>query len=206
MADYKWLGHASLLLEGSKTIYIDPYELPDRTASQLPKADIICITHSHHDHFSPEDMATVSKLDTIIVATPDCAGIDATTINMSPGGRQEIGDVVIDTVPAYNIDKSFHPQDNNWVGYIITLDGTRYYHSGDTDFIPEMEDIEADVVFLPVGGKYTMDAREAAQAADIISPDVAVPMHWGAIIGSSDDAELFRDTCHVPVKILEPEV
>ncbi len=203
MATYAWLGHATFKLKGAKsTIYIDPYQLK----GQPEPADLICITHAHHDHCSLQDIEKLLKPETVIVATPDCQGLKGQVVALKPGESTLVGEVTVEAVPAYTIGKAFHPKANGWVGYIITLEGTRYYHAGDTDLIPEMKGYQADVAFLPVGGKYTMNAAEAAQAANIIRPKVAVPMHWGAIIGSENDAEAFRAQCQVPVRILKQEV
>lgn len=202
MTDYKWFGHAAFMLQGGgKTIYIDPYQLEGAP----PKADIILATHSHHDHFSLEDINKIAKADTVLIATGDCVGWEGEMIAIQPGQRAEVGSVQVEAVPAYNIGKQFHPKERSWVGYVITLEGTRFYHAGDTDLIPEMKGIEADVAFLPVGGKYTMNAAEAAQAANTIRPKTAIPMHWGAIIGSDNDAEAFRNQTQVPVEILAQE-
>jgi len=201
MGTYKWLGHASFMLKGAKvTVYIDPFQIKGGEP-----ADIICVTHSHSDHFSLDDIAKIAKADTVLVAPPDCKGFRGKVVTITPDESVLVKDVTIETVPAYNIGKRFHPRANQWVGYVITLDGTRYYHAGDTDLIPEMSDVKADVAFLPAGGKYTMTAQEAAQAANIIKPKVAIPMHWGTIVGSADDAQAFRDACQVPVEILEAE-
>ena len=108
-------------------------------------------------------------------------------------------------IPAYNIGKEFHPQSAGGVGFIFTVNDMRIYHAGDTDFIPEMKDVRADVALLPIGGKYTMNAEEAAQAANTIKPQVTVPMHWGAIIGGRRDVDRFRELCQVQVEVLEKE-
>ena len=203
MATYSWLGHATFKLKGAKTtIYIDPYQL--QGTPEL--ADVICVTHVHHDHLSLKDIEKLLKPETVIVATPDCQGLPGKVIALRPGESAQVGEATVEAVPAYNIGKAFHPQANGWVGYIVTLEGTRYYHAGDTDLIPEMKSCRADVAFLPAGGKYTMTAAEAAEAANTIRPQVAVPMHWGAIIGSENDAEAFRAQCEVPVEILKQEV
>jgi len=201
MATYKWLGHASFRLKGAQTtVYIDPYQLKGGEP-----ADIICVTHSHHDHFSVDDIQKILKADTVIIAPPDCRGPKAQFIAVKPGDVKQVKDVTIEVVPAYNIGKQFHPKANQWVGYVITLEGTRYYHAGDSDLIPEMSQIKVDVAFLPIGGKYTMTALEAAKAAGIIKPKVAVPMHWGSIVGSERDAEAFRKATPVPVEVLKAE-
>jgi L-ascorbate metabolism protein UlaG (beta-lactamase superfamily) len=186
-----WLGHSTFRIEdGALQIYIDPYQLPAHT----PKADVIFITHGHYDHFSPEDIAKIKKEGTTIFASKDAAyQIGEATISVAPGQTYNVGDLKIRTVPAYNIDKKFHPKSNNWVGYIITLStGQKIYHAGDTDFIPEMRSVVADIALLPCGGTYTMTAKEAAEAANAFKPHVLIPMHWGTVVGSSEDAEAVK--------------
>jgi L-ascorbate metabolism protein UlaG (beta-lactamase superfamily) len=197
----KWLGHASFRIDGSRaTVYIDPWKLK----SSVP-ADIVCITHSHYDHLSEEDVEKIRKPSTVIVGPADCkAGFGDAFKVIAPGGSLEIGEVKIEAVPAYNTDKQFHPKKNNWVGYVVTVDGFRVYHSGDTDMIPEMANICADVALLPVGGTYTMTVKQAAEAIQKINPKVAVPMHCGDIVGSLDDRETFRKLSKAPVTVLDP--
>lgn len=196
-----WLGHASFRLTGEKVVYIDPWQLKGGEP-----ADIILITHGHHDHCSPEDVAKIRRPETVVVATPDCvAKLGGKVQTVKPGDRVIVGGVAIETVPAYNIGKPFHPREADGVGYIVTLNGRCIYHAGDTDRTPEMDAVRADVALLPVGGKYTMDAAEAAAAANTFRPGLAVPMHWGAVAGSEQDAERFRELCQVPVEILKKE-
>lgn len=199
----KWYGHASIMIKSEKIIYFDPFELPSGTE----KADIVLITHEHYDHFSPEDIKKIQKENTIIVSTPDViAKVKGEKKEVSPGRELEIYGVKIKAVPAYNIDKRFHPKEKKWVGYIVEVNGVSIYHAGDTDLIPEMKSLgKVDIAFLPVGGTYTMNAKEAAQAANTISPSVAIPMHWGSIVGSERDAETFKKECKVNVKILQRE-
>lgn len=199
----KWYGHASIMVKSEKIIYFDPFELPSGTE----KADIILITHEHYDHFSPEDIKKIQKEDTVIVSTPDViAKVKGEKKEIAPGKGLEIYGVKVKAVPAYNIDKRFHPKEKNWVGYIVEVNGVSVYHAGDTDLIPEMKNLgRIDIAFLPVGGTYTMNAKEAAQAANTISPSVAIPMHWGSIVGSERDAETFKKECKVNVKILQRE-
>jgi L-ascorbate metabolism protein UlaG (beta-lactamase superfamily) len=183
-----WLGHSAFRIEdGAVQLYIDPYKLPPNA----PKADIIFITHAHYDHFSAEDIAKIRKESTIIVAPKDVGmKIGKGAISVVPDQSYTIGNLKVVTVPAYNIDKKFHPKENNWVGYIITLsNGQKIYHAGDSDFIPEMKKVVADVALLPCGGTYTMTARQAAEAANEFKPQLLIPIHWGSVVGSKADAE-----------------
>lgn len=197
-----WLGHASIRIEGDKTIYIDPWKLK----TDKPPADIILITHSHYDHCSKNDVDRIRKEETVILATPDCRDALPPGFHpVAPGMEETVDDIAIRTVPAYNIGKSFHPRANDWVGYIIEMGGEQIYVTGDTDHIPEMDDITADILIMPVGGTYTMTADEAARAAKLINPRLAIPIHFGSIVGSRIDAEEFKKLAGVPVEILPEE-
>ena len=184
-----WLGHDAFLLRaGGKSIYFDPFQL----GSGLPPADIICISHAHYDHCSPEDVRTIQQPSTLIVTETEAAAkLTGKIMTLAPGERREAEGIIIETVPAYNTNKQFHPQGNSWLGFILTVDGVRVYHAGDTDYIPEMKNIRADIALLPVSGTYVMTAEEAAQAAITIGPKIAVPMHYAAIVGTNDDAKRF---------------
>jgi L-ascorbate metabolism protein UlaG (beta-lactamase superfamily) len=195
-----WLGHDSFRIKAPEgVIYIDPWKL-----QSAEPADLILITHEHHDHFSAEDVQKLLKPDTTIVtvwAVADQLKGDVRTVK--PGDTLTVKGIEIEAVPAYNPAKQFHPKAAGHVGFIITAGGRRIYHAGDTDVIPEMANIQTDVALLPVGGKFTMTASEAAQAANLIQPKIAVPMHWGDIIGTRADAEAFKKVCKVPVEILQ---
>ncbi len=195
-----WLGHASFKISGPEGIvYIDPRNLKTTEA-----ADLILITHGHSDHFAPDDVKRICMPSTTVVTIAEVAAkLQGDVRTVKPGDKLTLAGIAIEVVPAYNPSKAFHPLAAGGVGYIVTIGGRRVYHAGDTDVIPEMHDIQADVALLPVAGKYTMDPVEAAQAADIIKPAVAVPMHWGDLIGTRADAEAFRARCHVPVEILD---
>jgi len=201
MQGITWLGHASFKIVAPEgTIYIDPWKLEDGEP-----ADLILITHDHYDHFSADDVKKIRKADTTIVTTATVAAkLQGDVKTIKAGEELTVKGIRIEAVPAYNPHKNFHPKSAGGVGFIITAGGRRIYHAGDTDIIPEMANIKADVALLPVGGKYTMTASEAAQAANMIKPKVAVPMHWGDIVGSRADAELFCAQCQVPTQILEP--
>ncbi len=198
LAPIHWLGHASVKITGEKVIFIDPWQL-----KESEPADLILITHSHHDHCSPEDVRKIQKKGTVIVATSDCKSkLSGDVRIMAPGDHLDVGGLQVEAVPAYNIGKSFHPKANGWVGYIVTVNGTRIYHAGDTDQIPEMDTFKTDVALLPVGGKYTMTAQEAAEAAIAIGPKVAIPIHYARIIGSEDDAKRFQYLCKGKVEVV----
>ena len=198
----KWLGHASFkITSSSSVIYIDPFKI-----NESEPADIIIITHAHFDHFSPEDIFKIAKQNTVIVATPDCAAkISGNYIfkKIIAGQNISLGNIKIEAVPAYNTNKSFHPKGNSWIGVIITADGKRVYHAGDTDFISEMKQLKnIDIALLPVSGTYVMTAEEAAMAANLIMPKVAVPMHYGSIVGTENDAARFKELCRCRVEIM----
>lgn len=197
-----WLGHASFRIEfGDKVIYIDPWKI-----KRKEEASLVLITHSHFDHLSVDDVKRVQGSGTVIVATRDSASKLKGDIRIvKPGDSVTVNDIDIEAVPAYNIGKSYHPKSNGWVGFILDLGGTRIYHAGDTDAIPEMKKIKADVALLPVGGTYTMTAQEAAEIANEFKPKTAIPMHWGTIVGSREDAERFKDIFEGETLILEPE-
>ena len=197
-----WLGHAGFRITGEKIVYIDPWKLKE--GAEL--ADLILITHDHYDHLEPEDIKKIQKEGTTIVTTSDGAKkLSGNVKTVKAGDSLTVEGIQIEVVPAYNIGKEFHPKASGWVGYIVTIEDQRIYHPGDTDIIPEMSNIQADVAFFPVGGTYTMTAEEAAMAANKIKPKVAVPMHYGTIVGSIEDAQKFEEKCEVPVHILRPE-
>ena len=186
-----WLGHASFRIEDNgKQIYIDPWKLQEKS---FP-ADFIFITHAHYDHFSPQDLEKIRKDSTIFVVPKDLAkSVKGKVVPVIPGEPYEIGGLKVETIAAYNLSKQFHPKHNNWVGYFITLStGQRIYHAGDTDSTPEMRKAQCDIAFLPCGGYYTMDSKEAAVAANIFRPKAVIPIHWGDIVGSKENAEEFR--------------
>jgi L-ascorbate metabolism protein UlaG (beta-lactamase superfamily) len=201
----KWLGHSSVLIErDGKNIYIDPWKL--KTAGNT--ADILMITHSHHDHCSPEDINKIAGKDTVVIGPADALSKVPTgdKRTLLPGREIDLGWVKITGVPAYNPTKSFHPKANNWLGFIIKFPDASIYVAGDTDLIPEMKEVKADIVILPVGGTYTMDAQEAAEAVNLINPKAAIPIHFGDIVGSRADAERFASLVKsAQVKILVPE-
>lgn len=198
-----WLGHDGFRIDAGKTIYVDPYQIEGG-----PVADLILITHEHFDHCSPEDVAKIQGPETVIVTEKDSAKkVTGDVRVLKPGEILDLGDVKIEAVPSYNTDKDFHPKKNGWLGFIVEIEGVKVYHAGDADFIPEMKDFEVDIALLPVSGTYVMTADQAVKAALAINPKLAIPMHYGAIVGDEQDALNFKKELEgkIDVSILEKE-
>jgi L-ascorbate metabolism protein UlaG (beta-lactamase superfamily) len=206
----EWLGHAGFRIRaGRAAVYIDPYRVEGG-----PPADLVLITHGHYDHFSPRDLERLRSDDTVVVAPAAVAErVPGRVVSLAPGEGVEddlLRGVDVRAVAAYNTSKRdddgklFHPREAGWVGYVVRVGGERLYHCGDTDVIPEMDQVAGvDVALLAVSGTYVMTAEEAAEAARRIGPRAAVPMHWGEHIGTRADAELFAERSPVPVTILD---
>ena len=197
-----WIGHASFRIAGQNTVvYIDPWKLDDAPHD----ADVVIVSHSHHDHLSVDDIRKVSKPDTAIVAPGDVISKLHAANAVTPGDRMTLNDVTVEAVAAYNIGKAFHPRVHNWCGAVFTIGGKRIYYAGDSDLVPEMSDLkDVDLALLPVGGTYTLNAAEAAKACKAIGCKSAVPYHWGDIVGSADDAQQFAKQAPCKVHILQP--
>jgi len=206
--DFTRIAHDAFRIAGSKVVYTDPFKI-----SKRDEADIVLVSHAHFDHLSLEDIEKVCTPGTTIVASPSCeAGLKNVKVKekrfLDPNAKYTVGKVAVETVPAYNINKfrepgkPFHPRDMKGVGFVLEMDGTRVYLAGDTDFIPEMKSIRCDIALLPVSGTYVMTAEEAAKAAQTLNPKIAVPMHYGAIVGSDEDAQKFKSlvtNCEVQI-------
>ena len=198
----QWLGHASFkICHESTVIYIDPWKLKDSPHD----ATLVLVSHSHYDHYSADDIAKVSGPDTKLVASADVAVKETAGEAIMPGLTIKLGTVRIIGVPAYNPEKDFHPKANNWVGFVIEVGSKRIYYAGDTDLTEEIKALtDIDLALMPVGGTYTMNAADAAEAARHIKPKQVVPYHWGDIVGSVGDAEQFANMAECDTKILMP--
>ena len=188
------LCHSSIRIEGDKIIYVDPFKI-DKNYND---ADYIFCTHSHYDHFSPEDIEKVKKEDTTIIVPSDIEEQARNIFNnnvviVEPAKEYQIKDLKFKTTYAYNINKKFHPKENKWVGYIIELNNKKYYIAGDTDNIEEIQNIECDIALIPIGGTFTMDYKESAELANTIKADIVIPTHYGSIVGEKEDAIKFKE-------------
>lgn len=198
--------HSSIRVQsGDKAIYADPFEM-----KQAPHdADYVLITHDHHDHFSPNDIAKVAKADTILVVpenmakkAEDARSLVARIETIKQGESKEVEGLVIETVPAYNTLKPFHMKSAGWVGYIFEADGKRVYIAGDTDATKEAKAVKCDIALVPIGGYYTMDYKDAAAVVNEIKPEVAIPTHYGSIVGSPDDGKKFAELVNDPINVV----
>jgi L-ascorbate metabolism protein UlaG (beta-lactamase superfamily) len=202
---FTWFRQSAYLWRGDGlTVYIDPWMV-----TTDDPADVIFITHAHFDHYQHEDIEKIRKDGTMIVAPQDIAReLSGDVTPVSPGDSLEVQGIKIQAVPAYNVVEErlqAHPKENNWVGYILSLGENTYYHAGDTDHLSELESVRTDVAFVPIGGTYTMDPGEAAGLAKAINPKIAVPMHYGFVVGSPSDAERFaKEADPVKVQTLTP--
>lgn len=187
--------HSSIRIQGARVIYFDPYQITDEPHD----ADAIFITHDHFDHFDPASIEKILKDDTMMVipktsfnAWSDSGLIVTQVMQMSPGEKVDIGGLVIESVPAYNHLKPFHPRRKNWLGYLVTMEDRRIYVAGDTDVTEESRQVRCDIAFVPVGGKYTMNAAKAAELINEIEPEIAVPTHYGSEAGKESDGRDFK--------------
>ncbi len=223
MFEYKnisihWLGHDSFLIQTKDTkIYIDPYEL---SGALLPKADIIITTHEHGDHCNPDSINLISTAETYLLG-PDITheilkskvNAKKTILPLNPQGQQKIGEITISAIPAYNTHRfrspgnPFHPKESGHIGPIIQIDDITIYHAGDTDIIPEMENLQPTIAHLPVSGTYVMDAAECAEAVKVIKPEITIPMHVGRGIGKLEARQELKDLlADFRVEIVEMEI
>jgi L-ascorbate metabolism protein UlaG (beta-lactamase superfamily) len=207
-----WSGHAGFkIIYGNKKMYIDPYKL-SKNYKNISDADIVLVTHNHFDHLSIEDLKNIVNERTVIVSAQECLSQLKSlkvkeSIGIDPRNSVKVDDLKIETVPAYNVDKDFHPKNDKKIGFIVEFGNDRLYHTGDSDMIPEMKDTKPSIVLIPVSGTYVMTAEEASQAVnELINPKIAIPMHYGTIVGNKQDAIRFSELVTVcKTKILESE-
>jgi L-ascorbate metabolism protein UlaG (beta-lactamase superfamily) len=207
-----WTGHAGFkILYGNKKMYIDPYKLTKKYEN-IFDADIVLITHNHFDHLSIEDLKNIINERTVIVSAQECLSQlkplkVKESIGIDPRNNVRVDDLAVEAVPAYNVNKDFHPKDDKKIGFIIKFGNDRIYHTGDSDIIPEMKDTNPTIVLIPVSGTYVMTAEEASKAVnEMINPKIAIPMHYGTIVGNKEDAVRFSELVTVcDTKILELE-
>ena len=197
------LYHSSIKIKDNKIIYIDPFKID----KDYNDADIVFITHDHFDHYSEEDIDKVINENTTIIIPEELLtkilrkGINKNAvITVESNKEYMVQGIKFETIPAYNTNKTFHPKENDWVGYIITLDDIRYYIAGDTDITEENRKVKCDVAFVPVGGTYTMDFKEAASLINEIKPKIAIPIHYGSVVGTKQDATDFIKLLHPSIK------
>lgn len=200
--EIKWIGHASFRIASADDVmYIDPWKLPDAPHD----ADLVFVSHSHHDHCSPPDIQKVSKEGTTIIAPADTIEQLHAANAVTPGERLTIQGITVEAVAAYNVTRRYHPESNQWCGAVVTIEDKRVYYAGDTDLIPEMSDLSGvDLALLPVGGTYTLDASQAARACGQVECKAAIPYHWGDIVGSRKDADTFAEQAPCKVHVLQP--
>ena len=183
--------HSSIKINGEKVIYVDPYKIKGINND----ADLIFITHEHYDHYSIENINKIKKSNTRFIVPKSMKnrliidGIsESDIISVDVKNKYSVDDIEFETIPAYNINKSFHPKNSNWVGYIININNIKYYIAGDTDITDEAINVKCDIAFIPIGGTYTMDYKEAATLTNKIKPKYAIPIHYGLIVGKYEDA------------------
>ena len=204
LGGFTWIKHAGFRIQdGDIVIYIDPFEV----SSSVQDADLILITHEHGDHCDATSVASLLKDNTqIVTETQSAAKLQSLTNNITtiePGDEIAFNGITIQGVRSYNLTTTYHPKSNNWLGFVITLqNGRSIYHAGDTDHIPEMAQVAADIALLPIGGTYTMNATEAVEAAKTIHPQVAIPMHYGSIVGSAADAQAFEQALAGSIEVM----
>jgi L-ascorbate metabolism protein UlaG (beta-lactamase superfamily) len=213
-----WTGHDGFRIRGTNsqnnqvTVYIDPYQLASKYQKQND-ADVVLLTHDHFDHLSIDDLKQIINNNTSILSATECveklAGLRVKEISgIKPGEKSIIKGLTIEAVPAYNINKKFHPKSDGKVGFIIRINEKRIYHAGDADLIPEMESVDPDIALVPVSGTYVMTAEEAAKAVnELIRPKkVVIPMHYNAVVGTEEDAKKFKKLVNVcKVEILSKD-
>lgn len=182
------------------SIYFDPYNIVEATHD----ANLVFLTHSHRDHFSVSDLNKVINAETKIIAPVEMkqalVDLKLDFMLVEPSQNYEVSNLNFVTIPAYNLDKEFHPKTKGWVGYVIDIQGIKYYIAGDLDAIAEAQEVKCDVAFVPIGGHYTMGPKQAAQLINQIKPQIAIPTHYGSVVGTPTLGEEFVTALQPPIK------
>lgn len=197
----KVFNQAAIKIESTKNIYFDPYQIKE----EFHDADYIFITHDHYDHYDEESIKNIMKSETMIVV-PECLKerISKLTTNyflVSPNEKYNLADLSFETTFSYNIDKPFHPKEKGYVGYKIKLEDKHLYIMGDTDYLEENLHMTCDICFIPIGGTYTMDVQEAAAYINELKPELAIPIHYGSIVGDLSLSKQFIDLVNPDIKV-----
>lgn len=187
---------SSIRIAGEKVLYFDPINIEDENHD----ADVIFITHEHYDHFEPKSIAKIKNENTVLVAPASMekqikAGSGIAKIELwEPGSIHEFAGLWIETIPAYNLfPKPFHTKSKNWQGYLVKMGGVSYYIAGDTDVNEDIKKVSCDVALIPIGGKFTMDKKQAADYVTTIKPKAVIPTHYGEVVGHPTDGKDFKD-------------
>lgn len=195
------LNHASIKLTGEKIIYFDPYQLKE----EKHDADMIFITHDHYDHYEEKSIEKVLNDQTILIV-PTVLEKRARILTdnlliVEPNNTYTLDGITIDTVNSYNIDKSYHPKERNYLGYNLTINNTKYYIMGDTDRTCETNKVKTDICFVPIGGTYTMNVEEAATYINDLKPTKTIPIHYGSIVGDKSLGTTFKNLINKEIEV-----
>lgn len=192
---------AAIKIEDSKIIYFDPFQISE----ELHDATYIFITHDHYDHYDEKSIRNVINENTTLIV-PLCLKEKAQMITnkilvVEPSKTYKLTDISFETIPAYNLAKPFHPQENGYVGYLVTSDNTTYYIMGDTDVVKEITKIKTDICFVPIGGTYTMDVDEAIAYINSLNPKKVIPIHYGSIVGDITLGNKFKEKINQNIEV-----
>ncbi len=195
--------HSSIRIDGESILYFDPF----RIKQEINDGDIVFVTHAHYDHFSPEDIAKVCHPNTVYVMPKSMKDeakahgfTEKNTVFLKANNQTKVKNITMEAVPSYNTDKPMHPKENGWLGYVVTVDSVRIYIAGDCDAMPQ--DIDCQIAMIPIGGTYTMNPKEAAEWINRMKPDIVIPTHYGTLVGSLADAELFEPLVEESVSVV----
>ena len=199
-----WFGHSSVKIEtGDQVIYVDPYAGPDEWYTP---GNIVLISRFHFDHCNVSKVRRASHDGTQVLGTSEVAKEIFPCGVLHAGESRMFDSVEVVGMPVANPHVEFrkHAEEASALGFVVIAEKKTVYFMADSDFMPQLEDMKPDVLLIAVGGTYTAASKEAAEIAQRVNPKLAIPIHWGSVVGTRDDAELFKELARVPVKILEP--